>query len=61
MSIRTKRKGLVAVVFALVLVLGQPALAQAAVPTPESVLGYSIGADYHLTEWAKIVDYFDQL
>ncbi|HEY3313659.1 MAG TPA: M14 family zinc carboxypeptidase, partial [Bacillota bacterium] len=47
--------------FALVLVLGQPALAQAAVPTPESVLGYSIGADYHLTEWAKIVDYFDQL
>ncbi|HET7274802.1 MAG TPA: M14 metallopeptidase family protein [Longimicrobiaceae bacterium] len=36
-----------------------PAVAQ--VPTPESVIGFPVGADGHLAEWSQIVDYFGQL
>ena len=31
------------------------------IPTPESVIGHKVGADYKLARWEKIVDYFDLL
>ncbi|RJP37721.1 MAG: peptidase M14 [Phycisphaerales bacterium] len=31
------------------------------VPTPESVIGHRVGADYKLARWAKIVEYFEKL
>lgn len=31
------------------------------VPTPEQVLGFRVGADGHLAEWAAITDYFERL
>ena len=33
----------------------------AEIPTPESVLGFKVGADRKLADWAQIVDYFRKL
>jgi len=35
--------------------------AQQQIPTPKEVLGFSIGEDYNLTNWAKVVEYFKLL
>ena len=37
------------------------AVAQRAIPTPASVLGFEPGADRHLPSWKQIVDYFTAL
>ena len=39
---------------------GRPALS-ADIPTPESVLGFKVGADRKLADWTQIVDYFRKL
>ncbi len=39
--------------------LAERALAQ--IPTPASVIGHRVGADYKLARWAKIVEYFEKL
>jgi len=31
------------------------------IPTPESVIGHQVGADYKLARWETIVDYFERL
>ena len=33
----------------------------AAIPTPASVIGHEVGADYKLARWETVVDYFDKL
>jgi hypothetical protein len=47
----------------LALLIGTPAalLAQRAVPTPESVLGFRPGADYKLATYDQSVDYFKKI
>ncbi len=35
--------------------------AQEKIPTPKSVIGFSIGEDYKLTDWNKVVEYFKLL
>ena len=40
--------------------LAIPATA-ADLPTPESVLGFKVGADRKLADWTQIVDYFRKL
>jgi hypothetical protein len=52
---------LVSLVLVFLVVLGSGVLAAPRIPTPESILGYPIGADYHLTEWSKIVEYMKAL
>ncbi|MFO7769645.1 MAG: M14 family metallopeptidase [bacterium] len=37
------------------------ALAQSSVPTPESVLGFEVGADFHLASFDQTLDYFQEL
>ncbi|MCH8806814.1 MAG: peptidase M14 [Planctomycetes bacterium] len=34
---------------------------RADVPTPASIIGHEVGADYELARWEKIVEYFDKL
>ncbi|HHV58360.1 MAG TPA: peptidase M14, partial [Firmicutes bacterium] len=58
------RKGwlrLAALLVAFLVVFSSGVLAAPPVPTPESMLGYPVGADYHLTEWSKIVGYMEAL
>ena len=38
-----------------------PAAAQSAIPTPESVLGFSVGADLELATYDESIGYFEQL
>lgn len=52
---------LISLVLVFLVVLGSGVLAAPRIPAPESVLGYPIGADYHLTEWSKIVEYMKAL
>ena len=40
---------------------GSPQPGTGKVPTPESVLGYSIGAEGHLTRYAEVLKYFGQV
>lgn len=42
-------------------VLAAPALAAQQVPTPESVLGHRVGADFHLATFEESIDYFERL
>ena len=46
---------------ALGLVPAASARAQGAVPSPESVLGYRVGADRRLADWREVTGYFDTL
>lgn len=41
--------------------VGTQALAGQQVPTPESVLGHPVGADFHLATFEESIDYFEQL
>jgi hypothetical protein len=42
--------------------IGLAALAQpTAIPTPESVIGHPVGADYKLAKWDTVVEYYEQL
>ena len=45
---------------ALALALAAPAAAQQ-IPTPESVFGHSVGADFELITWEQSLDYFKRL
>ncbi|MFY9234010.1 MAG: M14 metallopeptidase family protein [Fimbriimonadaceae bacterium] len=45
---------------ALVLLL-LPATGIAQIPTPESIIGHKVGADYKLAPWSKILRYFELL
>src|SRR6185437_12718376 len=45
----------------LLLAAASPAVAQRAIPTPSSILGFEPGADRHLPSWKQIVDYFTAL
>jgi hypothetical protein len=45
---------------ALVLILAAPGRGQV-VPKPEDVLGFPVGADYHLATYAQAVDYLRQV
>ena len=48
--------------FLFTALLASAPLARAAdIPTPESVLGFKVGADRKLADWAQIVDYFRKL
>ena len=38
-----------------------PAGGQTTLPTPESVLGYKVGADYHLATFEESIGYFERL
>ena len=55
-SIRVRRLLVAAALLALV-----PGARAAEIPTPESVLGFKVGADRKLADWAQIVDYFRKL
>lgn len=47
---------------ALLLLVGRTLLAQpAALPTPESVLGHRVGADFRLIDYRQSIDYFRRL
>jgi uncharacterized membrane protein len=46
--------------FALALAFAAPAAAQR-IPTPESVLGHQVGADFKLVTWERSLDYFKRL
>ncbi|MCH7871112.1 MAG: peptidase M14 [Planctomycetes bacterium] len=39
----------------------QDADVDASIPTPESVIGHKVGADFKLARWEKIVEYFQKL
>lgn len=41
--------------------VGVQALAAQQVPTPESVLGHRVGADFHLATFEESIDYFERL
>jgi len=41
--------------------LALTAAGQTAAPTPESVIGHGVGADYKLARWEKVVEYFQRL
>jgi hypothetical protein len=56
--IRSPRTPFALVLLALLLV-APPLVAQ--VPTPESVLGFRVGADGQLAQWSQITDYFARL
>src|ERR671933_2384954 len=43
------------------LLLATPSLAQRAVPTPASVIGFEPGSDRKLPSWKQVVDYFTAL
>src|SRR5919202_6989546 len=43
------------------LLLATPSLAQRAVPTPASVIGFEPGTDRKLASWRQVVDYFTAL
>ena len=48
--------------FLFTALLASAPLARAAdIPTPESVLGFKVGAERKLADWAQIVDYFRKL
>jgi hypothetical protein len=51
----------IAVLAAANAVAAQPAVAQRSVPTPESVLGHSVGADFRLARYDESIEYFRQL
>ena len=55
-SIRVRRLLVAAALLGLV-----PGARAAEIPTPESVLGFKVGADRKLADWAQIVDYFRKL
>ena len=55
-SIRVRRLLVAAALLGLV-----PGARAAEIPTPESVLGFRVGADRKLADWAQIVDYFRKL
>ena len=42
-------------------ILGGPGLAAQQIPTPESVLGHRVGADFHLATFEESIDYFERL
>ena len=43
------------------LLIGGPRVAAQQVPTPESVLGHRVGADFHLTTFEESLEYFERL
>jgi len=43
------------------LLAGGPRVAAQQVPTPESVLGHRVGADFHLTTFEESLEYFERL
>ena len=47
--------------FALILACGASVPATAQVPTPESVLGFQVGADFHLATYEQSLEYFRRL
>ncbi|MEO8500079.1 MAG: M14 metallopeptidase family protein, partial [Vicinamibacteria bacterium] len=47
--------------FLTALVAVAPLARAAEIPTPESVLGFKVGADRKLADWGQIVDYFRKL
>lgn len=49
------------VLAAVVCLAIQPVVAQSGLPTPESVLGYRVGADYKIATYDETVDYFQKL
>lgn len=51
------------VFFTLLFISLLPGLSQAqqAIPTPESVFGFKVGADYHLIDYEESIDYFKKL
>lgn len=49
------------VLSAALFVAGLAPATAAEIPTPESVLGFKVGADRKLADWAQIVDYFRKL
>ena len=46
---------------AAITIPGAPAWAAQQVPTPESVLGHRVGADFHLTTFEESIAYFERL
>jgi hypothetical protein len=46
---------------AALIAAASPAVAQRAIPTPASILGFEPGADRHLPSWMQITDYFTAL
>ena len=53
--------GLLALAAALAAPSDAQALAAQQVPTPESVLGHRVGADFHLATFEESIDYFERL
>jgi len=53
-------RSLASLTLAALVALGSPASA-ADIPTPESVLGFKVGAEKKLADWTQIVDYFRKL
>lgn len=52
----------IGIVAALALILAAPAAGRAeVVPKPEEVLGFPVGADYHLATYAQAIDYLKQV
>lgn len=47
--------------FLALLLLTGTARAQSGIPTPESVLGFEVGADFHLASFDQTLDYFQRL
>ena len=45
----------------LVFLFATPLLSGQNVPTPESVLGFEVGADFHLATYEQSLDYFQRL
>ncbi len=45
----------------LIIAASPAALAQSSIPTPESVLGFEVGADFHLASYDQSLEYFNRL
>ena len=52
-------RGLAALAAAVAILPTQTLTAQ--IPTPESVLGHRVGADFHLATFEESIEYFEQL
>ena len=52
---------LAALALSAALPLVAPPAAEAQIPTPESVLGYTVGSDFELTTYERSLEYFEAL
>ncbi len=59
--LRYPTAALATLLLAVVVLLPTRAAAQPGVPTPESVLGFKPGADFHLADYDQMLDYFRRL